>query len=329
VLNTGRIRDQWHTMTRTGLAPRLSSHIAEPFVQIHPVDAAAHGLGRGGIAELTSRWGRMLARIEVDADQRPGSVFVPMHWSDMLARRARADALVNPVTDPVSGQPEFKHTPVQVSLFRAAWYGIVLSRERLLIPDGMTQDATGTQPDYCVAIREQGFWRTEIAGREPIADWADRARDLFGADGEWLDFADVAHGRYRGARILDGRLAACLFIAPTPNLPSSRWLGELFGAAQLDTQRPHWSARRPTAARPSRRRGDRLRLFQRGAHTHRAGDPRRGPAVSRSHRRLPAGRDQLRVLSTRAGSHPGANPRPRRGVNGERDRTKPRTERHA
>ncbi len=109
MLNTGRIRDQWHTMTRTGLAPRLSSHIAEPFVQIHPVDAAAHGLSRGGIAELTSRWGRMLARIEVDADQRPGSVFVPMHWSDMLARRARADALVNPVTDPVSGQPEFRH----------------------------------------------------------------------------------------------------------------------------------------------------------------------------------------------------------------------------
>ncbi|SDX61940.1 nitrate reductase [Thiocapsa roseopersicina] len=236
VLNTGRIRDQWHTMTRTGLAPRLSSHIAEPFVQIHPVDAAAHGLGRGGIAELTSRWGRMLARIDVDADQRPGSVFVPMHWSDMLARQARADALVNPVTDPVSGQPEFKHTPVQVRLFRATWYGIALSRERLPIPDGMPQDGAPPQLDYCVAIPDQGFWRTEIAGREPITAWADRARDLFGADGEWLDFADVAHGRYRGARILDGRLAACLFIAPTPNLPSSRWLGELFGAAQLDTR---------------------------------------------------------------------------------------------
>ncbi len=113
-LNTGRIRDQWHTMTRTGLAARLMSHISEPFVQVHPVDAAANGLTQGALAEVTSRWGRMLARVQVDADQRPGSVFVPMHWSDTLARHARADALVNPALDPVSGQPEFKHTPVRV-----------------------------------------------------------------------------------------------------------------------------------------------------------------------------------------------------------------------
>ncbi|WP_295883366.1 nitrate reductase [uncultured Thiohalocapsa sp.] len=223
-LNTGRIRDQWHTMTRTGLAPRLASHIAEPFVQVHPVDAAAHGLAQGALAELTSRWGRMLARVQVDADQRPGSVFVPMHWSDSLARLARADALVNPALDPMSGQPELKHTPVRVRPFRAAWYGFVLSRARVTLDE----------PDYCVAVRAEHHWRCEIAGAEPVDDWAAWARWYLGDDGDWLDFGDATHGRYRGARLLDGRLQACLFVAPTPDLPRSGWLAGLFGQQQLD-----------------------------------------------------------------------------------------------
>jgi len=224
-LNTGRIRDQWHTMTRTGLAERLSSHIAEPYVQIHPVDAASHGLTPGSVAELASRWGRMLARVQVDADQRPGSVFVPMHWSDALARLGRADALVNPALDPVSGQPEFKHTPVRVRPYKAAWHGFVLSRERLEIDDA----------DFCVAVRGQAHWRQEIAGSASVHDWAGWGRARLAGDGEWLDFADTAHGRYRGAKLVDGRLEACLFIAPTPDLLSSRWLAGLFQQDQLDS----------------------------------------------------------------------------------------------
>jgi assimilatory nitrate reductase catalytic subunit len=223
-LNTGRIRDQWHTMTRTGLAPRLASHIAEPFVQIHPVDAATHEVNQGGLAELGTRWGRMLARVQVDRDQRPGAVFVPMHWSDALARSARADALVNPELDPVSGQPEFKHTPVRVRPFRATWYGFALSRERFEL----------REPEWCVAVRGDGHWRHEIAGNEPVPDWAAWARRHMGTDGDWIDFADPTHGRYRGARIVEGRLDACLFISPAPDLPRSSWLNELFQRPQLD-----------------------------------------------------------------------------------------------
>ena len=223
-LNSGRIRDQWHTMTRTGLAPRLASHISEPFVQVHPVDATAQGLAHGALAELVSRWGRMLARVQVDADQRPGSVFVPMHWSDALARLARADALVSPALDPISGQPELKHTPVRVRPFRAAWYGFVLSRERIALEDAR----------YCVAVRAEQHWRLEIAGSAPMPDWAAWARWHLGTDGDWLDFVDPTHGRYRGARLLHGRLQACVFIAPTPSLPRSGWLADLFGQSQLD-----------------------------------------------------------------------------------------------
>lgn len=224
VLNTGRIRDQWHTMTRTGRTARLTAHIGEPFVQIHPVDAAAQRLADGEVAEISSRWGQMLARVKVDADQRPGTVFVPMHWSESVARSSRVDALVNPALDPVSGQPEFKHTPVRIRPYRAAWYGFAMSADRLAPDDA----------GYSVAVRGKGIWRTELAGEEPVADWRAWARKTLGEGGEWLDFMDEAHGRYRVARIVDGRLAGCLFVSSTADLPRSSWLGELFARPSLD-----------------------------------------------------------------------------------------------
>jgi assimilatory nitrate reductase catalytic subunit len=227
-LNTGRVRDQWHTMTRTARAPRLNSHTPEPFLQVHPADAAAHGLVDGDLASIESRWGRMLARVVQDPGQRRGSVFVPMHWSDAFARQARTDALVNPAVDPVSGQPESKHTPVRVAPFAAAWHAFVLSREPLAALPG----------DWCVRIAAADHWRYELAGAEPIADLGSWARGLLvgGAGGrpEWIEFADPAGGRYRGALLVDGRLAGCVFAAPGPALPGRVWLGGLFVQDALD-----------------------------------------------------------------------------------------------
>ena len=84
-LNTGRVRDQWHTMTRTGLRPRLGQHTAEPFVEIHPADAAARGIAPADLVEVTSRAGAVLVRALVTDRVPPGAVFVPMHWSGAFA----------------------------------------------------------------------------------------------------------------------------------------------------------------------------------------------------------------------------------------------------
>src|SRR6185295_16642154 len=74
VLNTGRIRDQWHTMTRTGKSPRLTGHHAEPFVQIHSADARRCGVAGGDLAEVSTEDERVLARVEVTDDVRPGTI---------------------------------------------------------------------------------------------------------------------------------------------------------------------------------------------------------------------------------------------------------------
>ena len=165
-LNTGRIRDQWHTMTRTARAPRLTAHLPEPYVELHPADAEQLGLTNGALAQVTSRQGKLLGRAQITDTQRPGSVFVPMHWSDRFALQGRADALTDTALDPVSGQPEFKHTPVRVEAFRPHWEGFVLSRTPVDVD----------QVDYRTRIPDAGFVRYELAGVEPPRCWQDWAR---------------------------------------------------------------------------------------------------------------------------------------------------------
>lgn len=224
VLNTGRVRDQWHTMTRSGRSARLCAHLPEPFVEIHPVDARSWHLQDGSLARLSSRWGRMVCRVKLTEDQRPGSLFVPMHWNDQFASNACVDTLVNPATDPLSGQPECKHTPVNIKPYQAEWHGFILSRAQV------DCDAA----DFRVRIRGQNFWRTEMAGDRPIENAAAWARKVIGSEGDWLDFEDPATRRFRTANIVDGRLQAVLFKAPTHELPARDWLAQLFAADQLD-----------------------------------------------------------------------------------------------
>ena len=126
ILNTGRVRDQWHTMTRTGKAARLNEHEPEPFAQIHPQDAARYGnIMDGDLVRVFSRWGEILVRAHVDEQQRPGSVFVPFHWNDTNSLRAVVGSVINDAVDPLSGQPEFKQTPVRIEPYRAGWHGFV------------------------------------------------------------------------------------------------------------------------------------------------------------------------------------------------------------
>ena len=134
ILNTGRIRDQWHTMTRTGLVPRLSSHIAEPFVAVNPDDAAALDLADDDLTILRSIQGQATLRVRVTLDQPQGQLFAPMHWNRQFSGNGGINALTAPVTDAISGQPELKHTPASLTPFKPAWTAFLITRGESVQP---------------------------------------------------------------------------------------------------------------------------------------------------------------------------------------------------
>ncbi|MET0657774.1 MAG: molybdopterin-dependent oxidoreductase [Steroidobacteraceae bacterium] len=227
VLNTGRIRDQWHTMTRTGKAARLSTHEPEPYVDMHPLDALSTGTRAGELVRVRTRHGSMVARLRTSGDLPRKMVFVPIHWNGMVSSDARVGALVNPIVDPISGEPELKHTPAHVAPFVVAWHGFILTRAPITTPD----------VTWWTRVQGREFVRYELAGRRAYGDWSTWARRIVGArtgNSDWLEFSDPAAGLYRGAWLVDDCLAACVFISRRPDLPSRTWLASLFDKSKLD-----------------------------------------------------------------------------------------------
>ena len=228
ILNTGRVRDHWHTLTRTGQSPRLSQHTTEPYAEIHPVDAARMQIKNGMLVSVTSRWGSVTVRGRVCDEQLQGSIFIPIHWNYQYASMARIDCVVNPVTDPVSGQPESKHTPVTIAPLAVSWKGFIIVRRLLEAPPAR----------YWVCHRGRGYWHYEIAGADAPDNWRDRAIRLLEYNdqtSDWLEYVDAGTGCYRFAKISNGKLESCLFIAgESSQLPHRAWLQDLFKKATLD-----------------------------------------------------------------------------------------------
>jgi assimilatory nitrate reductase catalytic subunit len=221
VLNTGRIRDQWHTMTRSGRSARLMQQAPEPFVDLHAQDALLAGVRPGELVRVSTRWGSMVARLRCSGEIGRGTIFAPMHWNSQYASDARVGPLVNPVMDPISGEPEFKHTPARVSPFVVAWQGFVLSRRPLLIRDATAWSLTPST--QCL--------RYELAGRRVFGDWSPWARRLLDtreSAPDWIEYSDRSIGVYRAAYLVGGRLEGCVFLSPRPDLPSRTWLTSLF-----------------------------------------------------------------------------------------------------
>jgi assimilatory nitrate reductase catalytic subunit len=230
ILNTGRLRDQWHTMTRTGKSPRLAGHSPEPTVVLHPLDAARLSVRDGGLARVVTDRGHALVRAQLSDEVRYGEVFVSMHWTDANASSAVIGRLVNPDTDPISFQPELKHTPVRVEAVTPRWRGYLLSRT-FRVPDGAF---------YWARVAVPGGTMTELAGDHVANDAGAWARALMAVeDGDGiLEFADVGRGVQRWARLVDGCLEACLFVTQdsgVDHLPPRDWLTELLGASAVDS----------------------------------------------------------------------------------------------
>ncbi|WP_326812797.1 bifunctional nitrate reductase/sulfite reductase flavoprotein subunit alpha [Streptomyces scopuliridis] len=119
VLNTGRLQHQWHTLTKTGKVAKLNRLAPGPFVEIHPLDAAALGVGEGDSVEVASRRGRAVLPAVVTDRVREGECFAPFHWNDLFGTDLSVNAVTNDAVDPLSFQPEFKVSAVSLTRLAA------------------------------------------------------------------------------------------------------------------------------------------------------------------------------------------------------------------
>lgn len=161
ILNSGRIRDQWHTMTRTGRVPRLMQHINMPHLDIHPLDARRYGVTNDGLVRVVSRLGGMVARVQESESQLPGNVFIPMHWSQQFARKGQMNSLVASVCCPHSGQPESKQTAVRIQRWQPSWRGEIFARDGIAFTDDIQwwrQASAGVHHFLCAADSPPESW---------------------------------------------------------------------------------------------------------------------------------------------------------------------------
>jgi assimilatory nitrate reductase catalytic subunit len=217
-LNTGRVRDQWHTMTRTGSVPRLMTHTPEPTVTLHPVDAARLGLEQSDLARVETDTGDIVLRVAVCGTQRPGELFAPMHWTDRFAAAGPIGRTVTARVDPHSGQPELKLTAASLTRVVARFHGVLLRR---------TGGALPAQCHWTRVPLANGHLYHLAGDEHPDAScWlgplADRA--------EYIEMADPTRGVVRCAALVDNVLEACLFAARDRSaLPHHQAIASLLG----------------------------------------------------------------------------------------------------
>jgi assimilatory nitrate reductase catalytic subunit len=217
-LNSGRIRDQWHTMTRTGLVPRLFGHRAEPHVEMSHQDGLRLGIKVASLVEIEGGQGRSLARALLTDAVKPGQVFQPMHWSSSFANEALTNASLPSASDPVSGQPALKSAQVSIRPFPAKWYGF-----------GVSLDPVTSDMEYFAKRPLDRGMAFECAAKTLPNNWADFVAALF-PHGEMPSFVQGADpAQFRSVALKDGFLSWAFFASPEPVLATREWLQQQLG----------------------------------------------------------------------------------------------------
>jgi len=230
-LNSGRLRDQWHGMSRSGLVPRLFAHAPEPMLEMHPRDMARRELADGDLVTLRNKRGSLRLRVAASDTLRPAHAWLPMHWGGQFMRGAGVNALMPAATDPVSRQPELKHAAVQVEKFATGWQLVALRRD-----DAGTL-AARLQPwlarfDYAT-LAPAGRESTVLVlrawgGAETPPPTAELLAELVAAMGldalHALAFSDARRGIAKRALIEDDRLVGALLCKETR---AADWLLDL------------------------------------------------------------------------------------------------------
>ncbi|KPC27001.1 Nitrate reductase [Pseudomonas syringae pv. cilantro] len=239
-LNTGRLRDQWHGMSRTGTAARLFGHVNEAVLSLDPQEMQRHDLQSGDLVRLISRRGALFLPVSSDDSIAPGQAFLPMHWGDRFLKGG-VNSLTQPAFDPVSKQPELKHSGVRIEKAHLPWQFFALI-------EGDVQQRMEKLRPLCDAF---DYLSMNLSGRERSALIINAAstqapepqllRDidrLLGLDGgPVMAYDDPARSIGKRVRIDDGRITAVRLAGETV---ARHWLHALWQAEHFDASLRRW-----------------------------------------------------------------------------------------
>jgi assimilatory nitrate reductase catalytic subunit len=222
-LTTGRLRDQWHGMSRTGQLGRLFAHAAEPCLQMHGADMQRQGLANGDLVRVASRRGSLVLPVQADAGLAASQLFLAMHWGGEYLCGGTAEgvnALTTPAYCPASKQPELKHTAVSVhkadlpwTLLAMAWVDadqVLATRQALAaqlrdLPFASCVPFGDAQPLQQAAGARHGVLLRAAAAQAPDAGWLQRMEALLGLDAaDTLRYSDPRRQHSRALKLARG-----------------------------------------------------------------------------------------------------------------------------
>ncbi|MFC0667086.1 molybdopterin-dependent oxidoreductase [Azotobacter chroococcum] len=240
-LNTGRLRDQWHGMSRTGTVAQLFGHAEEAALSLHPDELRRRRLASGDLVKLRSRRGTLIVPVQADEAVRPGQAFLPMHWGDRFLKGLGTNVLTLPAFDPLSKQPELKHAGVEVEKVELPWQLFAL------VEGDVQQRFAKLRP----LLEEFAYASLTLTGRErpallvkaasaapPDATLLAQIDTLLGLDeGPVLAYDDPRRTVGKRVRIEDGRIHAIRLAGETA---ARDWLKALWEEGKADADLRRW-----------------------------------------------------------------------------------------
>jgi assimilatory nitrate reductase catalytic subunit len=239
-LITGRLRDQWHGMSRTGTAAQLFGHVSEAVLSLHPDEMRRHRLQSGDLVSLKSRRGAVIVAVGSDDGVRPGQAFLPMHWGDRFLKGG-VNAITQPAFDPLSKQPELKHSGVRLEPVHLPWHLFALI-------EGDVQQHFETLRPLCEAF---SYVSLSLTGRErpalliraasasaPQTELLREIDHCLGLnEGPVLAYDDPRRSIGKRVRIENGRITAIRLAGETL---AQHWLQNLWMEGRADEQLRRW-----------------------------------------------------------------------------------------
>ncbi len=240
-LNTGRLRDQWHGMSRTGTAAQLFGHVEQAQLGLHPAEMRRRQLKDDQLVRVKSRRGELVVPVKSDDSLRPGQAFLPMHWGDRFLKGLGVNVLTTPAYDPLSKQPELKHAGVEVERVELPWQLFVLV-------EGDVQAHFEALRPLCEAFT---YANLGLVGRErpalvlraahataPDVALLERIDQLLQLDqGPVMSYDDPQRAVGKRVRIEQGRITALRLAGETT---AWGWLKSLWQEGRMDAELRRW-----------------------------------------------------------------------------------------